>query len=84
MALTSFPTAVFFSTLASASAHSAGPDGWFKTSTIREDFASIQGSSAKVPLYEEGQIMWGTGGFNKVGRTWQFIANPISVKLPED
>jgi hypothetical protein len=53
-----------------------------------KDIKEITGKDAKIPVYYESQVIWGNGGYhwpenamNKVGRVWQFIANPIKISV---
>ena len=54
------------------------------SASVSDEFAAIQGPNARVPIYWERQMDWGSStdenwgrGMNKVGRIWQFIANPV-------
>lgn len=69
-----------------------GLQSQYTVQKIIDDFRTITGPVAKIPIYDEPQIHWGGDSLhernlprgeqqmNRVGRIWQFILNPIIVK----
>ena len=80
-----------------ADSKTSGTMSHMLSASVSDEFAAIQGPNARVPIYWERQMDWGSGtdencqfssvpglGMNKVGRIWQFIANPVVLVNRDD